>query len=124
MTEVRQEHDQLHYELEKNRKKLMDLSFQIARTEALNGEKTQETDVETLQMDLNSIEQEVVTHELTNEQLKHMHLAYKADILIQQKQMQNIKDEIRLGKANKERLYNEFENLSKQCDRYWNQIVV
>ena len=52
-----------------------------------------------------------------------MFLAYKADILIQQKQMQTLKDDIRLGKANKERLCNEFENFSKQCDELWNEIV-
>lgn len=123
LTEVRQEHDQLHYELERNRKKLADLSEQHSRFVALHGGQNQDTDLETIRYDLAEIEQARVVHELASDQLKHMFLAYKADILIQQESMQRLKEDLRLGRTKKERLNKEFENLSKECDKYWGKIV-
>ena len=123
MLEVRQEFDRLHYELERNRRKLHDLREQQGRVDAMNAANPADTDVETIKENLSSIDQQRVGHELTSDQLKHMCLASKADILIQHENMQVLKEQIRFGRQRKERLAKEYENLSKECDKYWSKIV-
>lgn len=122
LTEVRQEHDELHFQVERNRKKLSDLSDQMARIASAH-EQQPDTDVETLKYNLGEIEQSRVLHELVGEQLKHRSLVYKDDILRQQETLQRLREELRLGRTKKEKFNKEFENLSKECDKYWGKIV-
>jgi hypothetical protein len=64
-----------------------------------------------------------VVHELASDQLKHMCLAYKADILIQQENMQQQKEQIRFRRQRIGRMAKDYENLNKECNKYWTKIV-
>lgn len=120
---VRSEHDRLTFELARDRKKLSLLSSAQTRLEAQNSEQAPTSAVEAVRGDLADIDGLRVNHELAADQLQHMFLAYKADILTQQELMQRLKDELRKGRTLKERLHKEFAHLSKECDKYWGKIA-
>lgn len=123
LTEVRREHDDLKYELDQNLHRLAKLREQQERFEKLHAEQGPDADAESIMEHLKNIEKMREEHEQTSDQLKHMHLAYKADILIQHKKMQCNKENLRKDRQKIELRKKEFQNLSKECDKYWGMIV-
>lgn len=120
---MRQAHDNLEFTLEKKQKKLKDIQTLIARTEVAHTDQPQNIHIETVRTQMDKIDKARVNHDLESEQLHHMFLTYKADILSQQMKIQNLKESLKESKKHKEKLSQQYEHARRQCFQYHDRIV-
>lgn len=120
---MRQAHDSLQFMLEKKRKKLKDLQVQADRIQKQHTEQEPDKNIREMEEELMQIDESRVVHDLESEQLHHMYLTYKADILSQQIKIQNLKESLKESKKLRERLSHQYEHTRQQCFKYWDRAV-
>jgi chromosome segregation ATPase len=124
---MRQAHDNLEFTLENKHKKLKDIQSVIARTEVAHIDQPKDKRIKKrinkLRKGMDKIDEARVNHDLESEQLHHMFLTYKADILSQQLKIQILKESLKESKKHKEKLSQQYQHLKRQCFQYQDRIV-